>query len=81
MLSEGSEITLVDATGLACPMPLLQAKLAMNTLLPGALLKVLADDPASQRDFQKFAELSGHEMIHKTAANGQFEYLLRKSSD
>ena len=41
----------LDVTGLSCPMPLLKAKLALNELAPLQILKVVATDPASEKDF------------------------------
>ena len=47
----------LDARGLSCPLPLLKAKLELNRLPSGALLKVLATDAGSQRDFRAFTRL------------------------
>lgn len=69
----------LDVLGLACPMPLLKAKLQLNTLPGGAILKVVASDPGSQRDFRSFARLAGHELLHETASEGVYTYWLRKA--
>lgn len=68
----------VDASGLNCPLPLLKAKLALNTLTVGAVLKVVATDAGSQRDFRTFAKLSGNELLNETAQAGTYTYWLRK---
>ena len=68
----------VDAQGLACPMPLLKAKLALNNLAIGGVLKVLATDAGSQRDFHSFAKLAGHSLLHQTVEQAVFTYWLRK---
>ena len=68
----------VDAQGLACPMPLLKAKLALNTLPIGAVLKVIATDAGSKRDFHSFAKLAGHSLLHETLEQAVFTYWLRK---
>ncbi len=68
----------VDAQGLACPMPLLKAKLALNALPVGGVLKVLATDAGSQRDFHSFAKLAGHCLLHETLEQAVFTYWLRK---
>ena len=70
--------TLLDVTGLQCPMPLLKAKKALNELPGGALLRVLATDPGSVRDFEVFAKQSGNTLLESTAASGRFSYLIRK---
>ncbi len=68
----------VDAQGLACPMPLLKAKLALNSMPVGAVLKVLATDAGSQRDFRSFARLAGHSLLDETVEQAVFTYWLRK---
>jgi len=70
--------TVVDATGLQCPMPLLKAKKALNELPAGALLRVLATDPGSVRDFDVFAKQSGNVLLESTSSDGRYSYLLRK---
>ena len=70
--------TLLDATGLQCPMPLLKAKKALNELPAGALLRVISTDPGSVRDFEVFAKQSGHALLESIVADGRFSYLLRK---
>lgn len=42
----------LDASGLNCPLPLLKAKLELNRLPSGGVLKVIATDAGSQRDFR-----------------------------
>ncbi len=69
----------LDASGLNCPLPLLKAKLELNRLPSGAVLKVIASDAGSQRDFRAFARLAGHELLHEEVADGCFRYWLRKA--
>lgn len=69
----------VDATGLNCPLPLLKAKMELNRLASGAVLKVTATDAGSLRDFRTFAKLSGHALLHEEADNGIYRYWLRKA--
>lgn len=69
----------VDATGLSCPMPLLKAKLELNRLASGAVLKVTSTDAGSQRDFRAFARLAGHELVREEEEGGVFLYWLRKA--
>ncbi len=69
----------LDACGLECPMPLLKAKLELNRLASGAVLKVTATDPGSQRDFRSFANLAGHALLREEADAGIYRYWLRKA--
>ena len=69
----------LDASGLNCPLPLLKAKMELNRLDSGAVLKVIATDAGSQRDFRTFAKLAGHVLLHEEADNGVYRYWLRKA--
>lgn len=68
----------VDARGLNCPLPILRTKKALNDMKSGQLLKVVATDPASQRDFQAFSRQTGNALVDQSAANGEFIFLLRR---
>ena len=69
----------VDASGLRCPLPLLKAKQALRDLAPGELLRVLATDAGSVRDFQAFARISGHELVCFAERDSMYCYLLKKA--
>jgi tRNA 2-thiouridine synthesizing protein A len=69
----------LDASGLNCPMPLLKAKLELNRLASGQVLKVTATDAGSQRDFRAFARLGGHALLQEEEEGGVFRYWLRKA--
>jgi len=71
---------LLDVQGLACPMPLLKAKKALNEMRPGERLRVLATDPGSVRDFAVFARQSGHHLLEACEQDGVFFYLLQKKN-
>ena len=69
----------LDASGLNCPLPLLKAKLELNKMASGAVLKVTATDAGSQRDFRTFAKPAVHTLDHKDAAEVVYRYCLRKA--
>lgn len=50
----------LDARGLICPLPVLRARKVLNGLAPGALLRVLADDPVARIDLPHFCDQAGH---------------------
>ena len=74
------DIPVVDARGLNCPLPLLKAKKALNALPGGALLRVLATDTGSVRDFRVFCEQSGTLLVESSESDGVYSYVLRKRS-
>lgn len=69
----------VDARGLNCPLPILRAKKALAELQSGQILKVVATDPGSMRDFQAFARQSGNILVSQLEnEQREFEHLLRR---
>lgn len=68
----------IDARGLSCPMPLVKARQALMVLPAGAVIRVLATDPAAARDFEEFTEVAGHALLDIREAAGVLAILLRK---
>jgi TusA-related sulfurtransferase len=68
----------VDATGLACPMPIVKTAQAIKGLGSGQLLEVLATDPGSTKDFIAWAKSTGNELVEQTVDAGVFRFILRK---
>lgn len=69
----------LDARGLNCPLPILRAKKALSELATGQTLRVIATDPGSVKDFQSFANQTGHQLVESGEANGEYVYVLQKS--
>ncbi|RAR49912.1 TusA-related sulfurtransferase [Paraburkholderia unamae] len=68
----------VDARGLNCPLPILRAKKALADMESGQILKVLATDPGSQRDFAAFARQTGNEIVESSQQDKTFVFLMRR---
>jgi tRNA 2-thiouridine synthesizing protein A len=68
----------LDTRGLNCPLPILKAKKALAEMESGQLLKVVATDPGSTRDFQAFARQTGNELVEQTAAGDEFIHVLKR---
>ena len=68
----------VDARGLNCPLPILKTKKALSELSSGQVLRVVATDPGSTREFQAFARQTGHELLEQTTAGEDYVHLLRR---
>ncbi|MBN8487486.1 MAG: sulfurtransferase TusA family protein [Burkholderiales bacterium] len=68
----------IDTRGLNCPLPILKAKKALSEMASGDLLKVVATDPGSMRDFQAFARQTGNELVEQTTQGEEFVHLLRR---
>ena len=68
----------LDTRGLNCPLPILKAKKALADMKSGEVLKVVATDPGSMRDFQAFARQTGNELLEQAASNDEFVHYLRR---
>lgn len=68
----------LDLSGLECPMPLLKAKLALNGMKSQQILKVVATDPGSEKDFYMFVEQSNHQILDFQKSNSAYYYWIRK---
>ena len=73
------EITLVDASGLKCPLPVLKARKALQSLTAGDKLRVISTDPASPLDFKHFCNSKGHSLISVEEKEESFEFVIVKS--
>jgi tRNA 2-thiouridine synthesizing protein A len=68
----------VDAKGLACPMPIVRTKKAMDELLSGDILEVQATDKGSKADLSAWTKSTGHQLIETKEENGLFIFLIQK---
>ena len=68
----------VDARGLHCPLPILRLKKALADLSGGQVLKLVATDPGSVKDFQAFSRQTGHQLLSSSESNGEYIYFVKK---
>ena len=68
----------LDTSGLNCPLPILKAKKALAEMSSGQVLKVVATDPGSMRDFQAFSRQTGHELLGQETLGEQLVHYLRR---
>jgi TusA-related sulfurtransferase len=74
------EDKLVDASGLACPMPVVRAAKVMQSLQPGQVLKIIATDKGSLADVPAWADDTGNELLETRDEDGRFVFLVRKGA-
>jgi tRNA 2-thiouridine synthesizing protein A len=68
----------VDARGLNCPLPILRAKKALNDMQSGQVLKVLATDPGSVKDFEAFCKQTGNELLSQAQTEREYSFFLQR---
>ncbi len=69
----------LDAKGLNCPLPILRAKKAIAELSSGQVLKIVATDPGSVKDFEAFCKQTGNTLMSSAEAGGAFEFMIKKA--
>lgn len=68
----------LDVKGLNCPLPILRTKKTLAEMESGKILRVLATDPGSQKDFPAFAKQTGNELVGQKEENRVFEFYLKR---
>lgn len=68
-----------DASGLACPLPIVKTKKALADMGSGQVLKVTATDPGSVCDMAAFAEQTGHTLLEQSEGGGKYVFYMRKA--
>jgi tRNA 2-thiouridine synthesizing protein A len=68
----------LDARGLNCPLPILRAKKALTDMSTGQVLKIIATDPGSVKDFQAFSKQTGNELLSHAEANKEFTFFMKR---
>ena len=69
----------LDAKGLNCPLPILRAKKALQSLPAGGTLEVLATDPGAVKDFQAFCRTTGNELVESSSEGKVLRFLIRRA--
>ncbi|WP_191567561.1 sulfurtransferase TusA family protein [Metabacillus idriensis] len=68
----------LDAKSLACPMPIVKTKKAMNELESGQILEIHATDKGAKNDLSAWAKSGGHELLEHHEENGVFKFYMKK---
>lgn len=69
---------LLDAKGLACPMPVVRARKTMKEMTTGEILEIQATDKGSVADLTAWAKASGHQLLEQQEASGVFTFFIQK---
>lgn len=68
----------IDTRGLNCPLPILRTKKTLAEMTSGKVLKVLATDPGSVKDFEAFSRQTGNELLSQSEVNREFIFFVKK---
>ena len=68
----------LDARGLNCPLPIVRTKKSLTDKASGQVLKSVATDPGSVKDFQAFARQTGNTLLSENEADKVFTFFMQK---
>ncbi|WHY92147.1 sulfurtransferase TusA family protein [Neobacillus cucumis] len=68
----------VDARGLACPMPIIKTKKAMNELESGQVLEIQTTDKGAKNDLTAWAKSGGHELLKYEEEKNVLKFWIKK---
>jgi tRNA 2-thiouridine synthesizing protein A len=69
----------LDCSGLACPMPILKTKKAVDGMQVGQVLKMIATDPGSIPDIQAWTSKTGHELLEHEQSGEKYIFFIKKA--
>lgn len=69
----------LDCSGLACPMPILKTKKAVDGMQVGQVLKMIATDPGSISDMEAWTSKTGHELLDQEQDGGKYVFYVKKA--
>lgn len=69
----------LDARGLNCPLPILRAKKALTDMKSGQVLKIVATDPGSVKDFAAWSRSTGNELVAQSVDAGVYRFLIHRT--
>ena len=68
----------LDARSLNCPLPILRTKKSLSDMSTGQVLKIMATDPGSTKDFQAFAKQTGNALLSSAEVDKVFTFFMQK---
>lgn len=69
----------LDAKGLACPMPIVKTRKAMNDIASGEILEVVVTDKGAKADLTAWSKSGGHELLDMNEENNVLTFWIKKA--
>jgi len=77
-MSELGPAKTIDVRGLFCPEPVFRTKIEVERMTIGNILKVIADDPASEEDISRWVNRNGHQLLEIKKHENDLEFTIKK---
>jgi len=77
-ISELGQTKTIDVRGLFCPEPVFRTKIEIERMTVGNVLRVIADDPASEEDISRWVNRNGHQLLGIKKTDKDLEFTIKK---
>ncbi|MFZ0183772.1 MAG: sulfurtransferase TusA family protein [Nitrosotalea sp.] len=77
-MSELNPTKTIDVRGMFCPEPVFRTKIEIERMAVGDILKITADDPASEEDITRWVNRTGHQLIGIKKTGNDLEFTIKK---
>jgi TusA-related sulfurtransferase len=77
-MSELTPTKTIDVRGMFCPEPVFRTKIEMERMVVGNILKIIADDPASEDDISRWVNRNGHQLLELKKHEKDLEFTIKK---
>ncbi|MDE1763354.1 MAG: sulfurtransferase TusA family protein [Thaumarchaeota archaeon] len=77
-MSESTPTKTIDVRGMFCPEPVFRTKIEMERMVVGNILKIIADDPASEDDISRWVDRNGHQLLELKKNDKDLEFTIKK---
>ena len=77
-ISELTPTKTIDVRGMFCPEPVFRTKIEMERMAVGNILKITADDPASEEDISRWVNRNGHQLLELKKNEKDLEFTIKK---
>ena len=77
-MSELGPAKIIDVRGMFCPEPVFRTKIEIERMAVGNVLKVIADDPASEEDISRWVNRNGHQLVELKKNEKDLEFTIKK---
>jgi len=77
-MSELGPAKIIDVRGMFCPEPVFRTKIEIERMAVGNVLKVIADDPASEEDISRWVNRNGHQLLELKKSEKDLEFTIKK---
>jgi len=78
-ISELTPTKTIDVRGMFCPEPVFRTKIEIERMTLGNILKVIADDPASEEDISRWVNRNGHQLLGVKKSDKDLEFTIKKA--